>query len=168
MNLQDHIMKNFLANPYLSLLIRLFIGFMFIAAAVDKIAQPQEFAKNVANYHIPPFALTNLVALTLPWIEFVTGLLFVLGVRVKAASVLTSGMLIMFIILIASAMIRGFNISCGCFSQSGAAAAEVSTVGWKKIFEDIGLLLCSLYLTYFPHSVLSLEITPSLQTAENP
>lgn len=160
-------MKDILANPYLSLLIRLFIGFLFIAAAVDKIAQPAEFAKNVANYHIPPYSLTNIVALTLPWLEFVVGLLLVLGVRVKAASILTSGMLIMFIILIASAMIRGFNISCGCFSQSGAAAAEVSTVGWKKIFEDIGLLLCSLYLTYFPQSALSLELPTPLQTSEN-
>jgi putative oxidoreductase len=160
-------MKDILANPYLSLLIRLFIGFLFIAAAVDKIAQPAEFAKNVANYHIPPYSLTNIVALTLPWLEFVVGLLLLFGVRVKAASILTSGMLIMFIILIASAMIRGFNISCGCFSQSGAAAAEVSTVGWKKIFEDIGLLLCSIYLTYFPQSALSLELPIPLQTSEN-
>lgn len=77
-------MKDILANPYLSLLIRLFIGFLFIAAAVDKIAQPAEFAKNVANYHIPPYSLTNIVALTLPWLEFVVGLLLLLGVRVKA------------------------------------------------------------------------------------
>ncbi|MFN5309641.1 MAG: MauE/DoxX family redox-associated membrane protein [Candidatus Kapaibacterium sp.] len=160
-------MKDILANPYLSLLIRLFIGFLFIAAAVDKIAQPAEFAKNVANYHIPPYSLTNIVALTLPWLEFVVGLLLLFGVRVKAASILTSGMLIMFIILIASAMIRGFNISCGCFSQSDAAVAEVSTVGWKKIFEDIGLLLCSIYLTYFPQSALSLELPIPLQTTEN-
>lgn len=150
-------MKNILAHPLLSLAVRLFLGFLFIAAAIDKIAQPDEFAKNVANYHIPPFALTNIVALTLPWIEFAAGLLMIFGIRVKANSFLISIMLMMFIILIASAMLRGFNIQCGCFSQGGAGASEASTVGWKKIFEDIGLLVLSVYLFFFPTSSFSLE-----------
>ena len=149
--------RNLLSHPLLSLAARLFLGFLFVAAAIDKIALPDEFAKNVANYHIPPFELTNIVALTLPWIELVAGLLMVFGVRVKASSVVIGGMLVLFIILIASAMIRGYNIACGCFSQSASATAELTTVGWKKIFEDIGLLVLSIYLFYFPNSNFSLE-----------
>lgn len=160
-------MKNILSHPLLSLTVRLFLGFLFIAAAIDKIALPDEFAKNVANYHIPPFALTNFVALTLPWIEFAAGLLMIFGIRVKANSLVISLMLIMFVILIASAMIRGFNIQCGCFSQGGAAATEASTVGWKKIFEDMGLLVLSVYLFFFPASFLSLEnLNTSVRTEQ--
>ena len=66
---------------------------MFIASAVAKIWNVQvshahgiqfshvpdlaQFAQDVANYHVPPRALNNLVAITLPWIELLAGGLLV-------------------------------------------------------------------------------------------
>jgi hypothetical protein len=65
----------------------------------------------------------------------------------KAASFLISGMLIVFIIAILTAIARGYNIDCGCFGESSpAAAAEVTKVGWAKVLEDARWLIASLYI----------------------
>jgi len=45
-------MKNFLNNEYLLLVCRLAVGLMFIVVGVGKIAHPEEFANEIANYQI--------------------------------------------------------------------------------------------------------------------
>ncbi len=76
-------------------MLRLVLGGVFLASAVIKIWDVQVshyhvtqfsrvpdvamFAQDVMNYHVPPRALTNLVAITLPWIELLAGGLLICG-----------------------------------------------------------------------------------------
>ncbi len=145
-------MKTILNNPILALAVRLLLGGIFIFAALDKIAEPDAFAKSIGNYHIIPNAALNLMALTMPWIELLAGIFLVIGVRIRASSALISGMLIVFIIAIISAILRGYNINCGCFAQtSQGAATKASQVGWMKVLEDTAMLAGALYLYFFPN-----------------
>lgn len=140
-----------LKSPLLNLAVRLIVGFIFILAAAGKIAEPAQFAKEIANYQILPLFTVNIVALILPWLELVVAILLMLGIRIKANATLISAMLVFFILAIAAAMVRGLNIDCGCFSNSD------TLVGWRKIFEDLGLLMGSLYLIFFPAKKYTLE-----------
>ena len=151
-------MKTLLENPILNLSVRLVLGCIFIFAAVAKIAEPDIFAKSIANYHLIPTFSLNIMALLMPWIELVAGLFLILGVRIKASSAIIGGMLVVFLIAIISAIIRGYNIDCGCFAQTSAtSAAEASKVGWLKVGEDAAMLLGAVYLFYYPLKTWTLE-----------
>ena len=58
---------------YLTLAARLFIGGLFIYASIYKIGDPANFAVSIRNYMIVPPSWSNILALTLPWIEIGAG-----------------------------------------------------------------------------------------------
>lgn len=138
-------------HPLFSLALRIFLGLIFILAAVEKVANPDAFAKNIGNYHLLPYEWLNIAALTMSWIELFCGIFLLMGVKVRAVSLTTSGLLVVFIIAIVSAVLRGFSIECGCFAQESAALAEkASKVGWTKVAEDVGYLAAAVALYFFP------------------
>ena len=145
-------MKKILGNEYLLLVARLLVGFLFIVVGIGKIADPQLFAKEIANYRILPDILVNLTAIIVPWVEVVSGLLLIAGVRLRANAVLIGAMLIMFNIFVFSAWARGLDINCGCYSNIAK-----QTVGLPKILENMGLLALAAIIFIFPKKALSLE-----------
>lgn len=129
-----------LSNKYLLLVVRLFLGSMFIVASIDKIAAPDAFAANIVAYKLVPYALVNAMALFTAWLELLCGIFLVGGVYLRGSSALVSAMLVVFIIAIASALLRELKIDCGCFGKEHA-----TPVSWMKVLEDVGLLVLALY-----------------------
>ena len=128
-------------HPVLILIIRLLLGATFIYVSYNKILDPAKFARDISNYHIIPFGLENTIAIILPWLELIIGLGIVLGVCIDANIFISGGLLILFIILIAQAILRGFNIECGCGLKDG------QMVGWSKIIENF-LYLGACYIIF--------------------
>lgn len=137
----------------ITLVARLVIGAVFITAALDKIIAPDAFAKNILNYLIVPTPFINLMALVLPWLELMCGIALVLGLWVRTGAAITGALLVVFIGAVASAMLQGLDINCGCFSQDG----EGTKVGWPKVLENTGLTVLAVWMLFFPQSYLSLE-----------
>lgn len=135
------------------------LGAVFMYASFDKIAHPEAFANIIDNYRLLPFQLVNPLAIFLPWLEFITGLLLVVGKWVKGSLVIYSALLVVFIIALAQALIRGLDISCGCFSVQSSTTTEI----WIRIIEDIILLTFSILLFRFTPQYESKEI----ETIEN-
>jgi hypothetical protein len=121
------------------------LGTVFIVASIDKIVVPAAFAESILAYRIVPYAFVNLVALLIPWVELVCGVLLVAGVRVRPSAVILSALLSVFILAIISALVRELKIDCGCFGSDHA-----TPVSWTKVAEDVGLLLLGLHA--FAHS----------------
>lgn len=144
-------MKKILENNYLNVIVRLFLGVFFLLAALGKAAEPALFAKEIANYAIVPEPLINLVALFISWTELIVSIFLIFGIRIKSSSAITAILLIIFILAVGSAMVRGLDINCGCFSQ------KIQYVGWPKIFENIGLLLLALFLFFSPAKKFTIE-----------
>lgn len=136
-------MYKILDNSYLNLIFRLFLGGFFIVAGIAKIADPAHFAKEIINYNLTPLSLVNIIALFLPWLELIVGVLLAFGIKIKTNSIIIGVLLLIFILMVFSAMARGLNISCGCFGK----ASEQKT-GWGKVFENLGLMILCIYL-YF-------------------
>ncbi len=141
-----------LENKYLQLSARIIVALVFIVFGMSKIAEPAQFAKDINNYGMLPYQLTNLAAIILPWIELISGLLLLLGVRLKTNALLIAAMLIIFNIAVATAWARGLDIHCGCYSD----VAE-QTVGWQKLVENFGLLILLLIIYFFKNNALTLE-----------
>ena len=137
-------MKKILANNHFLLLSRLVLGFIFIYAGMEKISDPEGFAKAINNYKLLPFSIINILAIILSWIEVVAGMLLIFGLAVKENAFIISSLLGVFIIAIAVSLIRGLNIDCGCFGTSSGAK-----VGFTKLLENFLLLLLGIQLIYF-------------------
>ena len=129
----------------LVLISRLILGSVFIYASFDKIVNPGDFAKIVGNYHVLPFGIENLLAIILPWVEFIAGVCLIVGVMVDGATILVILMNIVFIFAITQALARGISVECGCFSVASDAG---SAIGVKTILRDIGYLLLA-YIVYY-------------------
>lgn len=154
-------MKSILGNEYFIFVARLIVGAVFIVVGVGKITDPNLFAKEIANYRMLPELLINSIAIVLPWIELICGLLLILGVRLRANASVIFILLLLFNIMVATAWARGLNIDCGCYSKIAK-----QTVGLAKLLENTGLMLLTLLIYLFPKSSLSME-SLALQEAKN-
>ncbi|MGA2403965.1 MAG: MauE/DoxX family redox-associated membrane protein [Syntrophobacteraceae bacterium] len=126
------------AITYSFLCMRLLLGTVFIAASIDKIAHPSEFAKIVLNYQTLPGYLINIVAIVLPWLEALLGLFILCGWWLPGATVVANLLLVAFFGALAQAVARGIDLTCGCFSVK--AAGSPHTV-WYLARDSLFLLL---------------------------
>lgn len=113
------------------------VALIFILAGISKILTPTTFAQDIDNYRLLPYLLVTLMAVALPWIELVCGILLISGVGRRGAALLLLLMCVMFLIAIGSAMARGLDITCGCFTMT----SNGMKVGYTRLIEDVVLLI---------------------------
>jgi len=133
--------NKFIHNDYLSLVVRVTIGIIFIYASIDKIMYPGDFARIVYNYHLLPGSLINLMALILPWIEMICGIFLIFGIYKDGSILLINILVVIFIIAIGINLIRGVSLECGCFTVSSRAKSSALSL----LLRDLGLLVLTLY-----------------------
>ncbi|HUI07627.1 MAG TPA: MauE/DoxX family redox-associated membrane protein [Verrucomicrobiae bacterium] len=126
-----------------ALLLRLALGGAFIIAGALKFLQPATFAADIGNYRLLPHEAINLLAITLPWIEVVAGVLLALGVWRRASAGVIAVMLMVFLIAIGQALARGLDVRCGCFGTVEARRVSVLALG-----QDTALLAVAAWLVW--------------------
>ena len=138
-----------LTSPVMSPRIRLFVmtaarcglAALFIVAGALKWRDPSGFAQEIANYRLWPELAPHLAAL-LPAVEITAGLALLIAPvpwrRAAAAALvlLTAA----FTLAVATAVVRGLDIDCGCF---GAASSRVS---WLTVGRNLILLVAASWL----------------------
>jgi putative oxidoreductase len=142
-----------ITDKRLVLLFRVILGVTFIYASLDKIANPDQFARIVYNYKILPGFIINVFAVTLPWVEFIAGLFLIFGVFTESASLLISFLLVIFIIAISINLYRGINLNCGCFSTDPAGKKE----GASLLIKDFFFLFLGMMIFFFNKNFASLS-----------
>lgn len=151
-------MEKFFKNIYVSAAARIVLGALFLYASFDKMAHPEAFADIIDNYHILPVQLVNPLAIFLPWLEFLTGLMLIVNKWVKGALLIYSTLLVIFIIALSQALIRGLDISCGCFSVQSSSTSDI----WLRIISDIVMLFFSIQLYRYSESESKIETEKSI------
>ncbi len=125
----------------------LLIGGFFIRAALPKIRSPKDFAFIVFSYDVLPDAWVNLVAHILPCLELVCGAALILLPAWRTVSaLLIGGLLVSFIAMLVSVILRGIEISCGCLSVD----AQGEPIGWNTVIRNVILLACTLLAVWTP------------------
>ena len=144
-----------LRSPRLNLAIRLILGLMFVYASLDKIADPAGFARIIYQWQVLGPVPSNLVAVTLPWVELLTGLLLIVGAWKREAAVVVAAMLVVFIVAAVFVLARGIDVdNCGCTSVAAATAAPawppdwMRGVGWYLITRNVVLLAGALLVVF--------------------
>lgn len=128
-----------------------YIAYTFIFASLDKIANPASFAKDISNYEITPYWINNLVALTLPWIELICGILIIVGLFlfinkksnfIDVPNNIIILMLLWFVFILSIAVYKGLDIDCGC------GISQDKTTPMQRLIEDIYLLLITFFIKF--------------------
>lgn len=105
------------------MLVRLLVGGVFVWSSVSKLRFPYEFLKDVYGYEMLGAKAGMILAMVLPWLELAVGMLLLAGSVLGGALLTSMLLLMMFVIGQSSAIYRGLEISCGCFSANADGAA---------------------------------------------
>ena len=127
------------------LVIRLILGGLFIYTGVQKIADPVDFLKEIREYHLVPESpaiFLNSLAIILPWLEVLCGVLLVAGACVRGSAGLIA---LMFLGFTPAILLRAMAVhahegtpflqiafDCGC----GTGVVII----WKKLLSNLSLL----------------------------
>jgi hypothetical protein len=102
---------------------RVTLGFLFLLAASGKLRDPVKFMGGMDEYNLVHGWTLPLGAVAMPGIELLCALMLLLAWRTRAASMLVSGMLLLFIGAMGSALQRKLDLDCSCFDLMGADPA---------------------------------------------
>ena len=125
----------------------LLLAAVFGYAGAQKLRDPGAFATDIANFQLVPSGPSALLAVYLPWLELLVAAGLLLPRWRGASAMLSCLLLAVFTFAVAAAMVRGLDISCGCFGHAA------SPLHWALI-RDVALLLLAL-------AVLKLSLPPS-------
>jgi uncharacterized membrane protein YphA (DoxX/SURF4 family) len=120
------------------LVVRLGLGCVFLYGSLPKIRQPYDFLSSVYNYELVGPKLGVLVAMVLPWAELFVGICLIGGIFVSGALLVSIALGAIFSFAIASALYRGLNISCGCFS-----ASSTEQIGYITLVRALVIMIIS-------------------------
>ncbi|MGE3164926.1 MAG: DoxX family protein [Planctomycetota bacterium] len=131
------------------LIARLVVGGRFVQLGLKKIQDPQAFLKAVKAYEVLPLdppVLINSIAVLLPWLEVVAGVLIVLGVGLRGAGVISFISLVVFTGAVAARAFAIYGASdigfCAIKFDCGCGTGEVFIC--PKLVENSLLILGSI------------------------
>lgn len=137
-------------------LARLVLALTFVYAGAVKMQDVVAFAGHVAAYQILPYAMNYVVAATLPYVEFLAGLLLLLNSRVRPALLTVAAMNLVFILALISVVMRGLDIDCGCFDPGGG---QNVTAG-MALLRDSGLMILVVLVWWLRNSLKAADDKP--------
>jgi uncharacterized membrane protein YkgB len=98
---------------------------------------------------------SNLVAVLLPWVEAIAGVMLIAGLWKRESAVVLAGLLVVFIAAAVSVMARGIDVeNCGCTSVAAGHKAE------KTFFTGVGPFLILRNLAMLGGALLLVGTTP--------
>jgi uncharacterized membrane protein YphA (DoxX/SURF4 family) len=146
-------------QPWLTFLFRLILGGVLLVAGALKVTDPYSSATSVRAYQILPVDLANLLGFILPFAEVAIGIFLIVGIWVRLNAIAGGALMILFIIAIAQAWIRGISLDCGCFGKGGLLDTDELPV-WNytlEIARDIVLAVFAVYIYRFPRGKLGFD-----------
>ena len=122
--------------------VSLAVAAVFIYAGIDKIRDPLQFADSIAAFAILPAVLINLLAMGLPPFEIASGLLLIGPWTRRVGSLAIAIILVVFMIALSSALLRGLTLDCGCFGVGAPSRPRM----WLELALDAVLLSGALFV----------------------
>jgi uncharacterized membrane protein YphA (DoxX/SURF4 family) len=146
-------------QPWITFAFRLILGGVLLVAGAIKVTDPYGSATSVRAYQILPVHLANFLGFVLPFIEVGIGILLIVGIWVRFSAIAGGALMVMFIIAIGQAWIRGISLDCGCFGKGGLIDSGELPV-WNytvEIARDIALAVIGGFLYRYPQGKLGLD-----------
>jgi uncharacterized membrane protein YphA (DoxX/SURF4 family) len=140
------------AIGHVVLVLRLAIGAIFLVAGVSKVGHAAEFAAQIAGFQLLPQAVIAPMALVLPFLEILLGGYLVVGLFTRASAWVAVALLFAFDAAIASAVVRGMSVSCGCFGPN-----DTTVTTWAEVARDAVFVVLAVIVALRPPGALALD-----------
>jgi uncharacterized membrane protein YphA (DoxX/SURF4 family) len=129
--------------PIFALICRLTLAIIFLYAGIEKIFNPGDFAAAIYNYRLLPDYAINFTAILLPWLEVIIALNLISGTNTRGAALLSALLFLTFAIALTFNLLRGLDISCGCFGASSG------NINWFYLVRDLSLFCMSVFVLIY-------------------
>jgi uncharacterized membrane protein YphA (DoxX/SURF4 family) len=136
----------------LVLVLRIAIGGVLAAAGALKVGHANDFASTIAGFRILPQPLVGPLAVGLPYFELGLGVYLLVGLYTRVAAAIAFIEFAVFAAAVASVVIRGIPIACGCFGQADTAPAS-----WIDVVRDVGLAALAAIVAWRAPGMLAVD-----------
>lgn len=138
------------------ILARLGLAAAWLVSGALKVVDPAQTRIAVRAYEVLPLGLVGPVTTALPLVELMLGTLLLVGAFTRWAALTSVALLVVFMLGVVQAWVRGRSIDCGCFG-GGGPVAEGSAGYPRDLARDAGLLVLALWLLVRPRTVGSVD-----------
>ena len=129
-------------NLWLQRFLRLVLGGLFIYVGYAKLDHGSQVAENLFLLGIFPWGLVNIMAMWLLCFEIFIGFLVILGVWLRACSIMLIGFCLMCIGLITFAIASKLELHCGCYVTGPTGPAR----DWLSLWQEVMMLAGCVWL----------------------
>lgn len=141
--------KTVLGSKILFVICKWVLGGIFIYAGMMKIMDREQFVTILNGYKLFPEFSIPIISIIIPWLEVIAGALLIAGIMEKFSAGVIFSLLIIFIIIILTNILRGNLTDCGCFSSGNKRESIWNAVG--NILRDLLFLIpCIIILFLYP------------------
>jgi uncharacterized membrane protein YphA (DoxX/SURF4 family) len=122
---------------------QIILGLVLLSAGTLKLLHPADFLAEIEAYALPaPHWVWQAIAACFPWLECIVGVYLILNYWPETVRTLATLIFAVFFILLAQAVIRGLNLSCGCFGTGAPVWMERPPIALGRA---LTLLATSIY-----------------------
>jgi uncharacterized membrane protein YphA (DoxX/SURF4 family) len=121
----------------LSFVFRIIIGGIFLISGLAKISDPIRFMLTLREFRLIPEIIVLSTAIYLPWLEFILGLFILVGIMHRTASLILSCLIGSFTLAIASVILRGIEVDCGCFGLLADMLKLPDMADYKAVIRNV-------------------------------
>jgi putative oxidoreductase len=127
---------------YAVLAVSIAVAAVFIYASIDKLRDPLQFADSTAAFAILPAVFINLLVMGLPPFEIASGVLLLAPRTRRVGALAVAVISVMFFTALASALLRGLTLDCGCFGVGAPSRPRM----WLELALDVMLFSGAMFV----------------------
>ena len=134
------------------LLLRIILGAIFVVAGASKVGHAAEFAAQIAGFQLLPQIVIAPMAIVLPYLELLLGGYLIIGLFTRTAAWIAVLLLVIFDGAIASAVVRGMTVNCGCFGPN-----DTTVTTWTEVARDAIFVVLAIVVALRAPGMLALD-----------
>ncbi len=111
---------------------RLVVGGIFVWSAATHLANPYYFLSTVYQYELTSAPVGAVVASLLPFLQLLLAACLLSGACPQGTWLVSSSLLLLFVGVQTSALVRDLRISCGCFGPEISQPVNLTSIGFTS------------------------------------
>lgn len=119
---------------------RLIVGGIFVWSGAAHLSNPYYFLSTVYQYELTSAPVGAVIASFLPFLELVLAVCLLGSLCSRPAWLVTSLLLLCFVGVQASALVRGLQISCGCFGPEINRPVDATSLSFTAALAVLSII----------------------------
>ena len=151
--------NGFTSGNSITAAMRILLGLMFIFSGYFKAADQDSFLRILKLYNILPESILPISVIIMPFMELTLGIFLILGYKIRASSLISMVLMVIFLMFLLINIYRGESFDCGCFKFEKFGLGIDEKIGFKAVIRNIILFVLFAIIFRAKKHKLSLDNT---------